>query len=252
MTTPRIILSSISPADKIIPVTERNLNYLRNVLRIAVGDEVIVLDGLGLSFSTIVTELKKDHILLERLEDINPDTESHLKLLLIQGILKSDRMDTAIQKSTELGVTEIFPVITERSQLRYTRKVDHWRRVAEEATRQCGRVIVPILHDPCMLEDLYTGLDRDGIRIIFHESADKSVAEVFNALKNDSSDLSAVPYQSSIYYLIGPEGGFSVDEVKTAKSNGFNSVWLGKRVMRAETAAIAAATLLQFHFGDFR
>lgn len=219
-------------------VTDQNLKYLRDVLRVSRGDEVIVLDGHGLALKTCVRETGKKYILLEVLGRCPIDTESPLHLVLIQCLLKGDKMDLVIQKATELGVREIFPVVTERSQVRFSRKLEHWKKVAEEATRQSGRLLVPVIHDVCKMKDMFDCLEDESVRIIFSESEKKGF--------NPPSSISS----SSVYYMVGPEGGFTDKEVQWARESGFISAGLGKRILRAETASISGAVLLQFLFGD--
>ncbi len=228
---PRIILPSISPDDRELAVTDQNLKYLRDVLRVSRGHEVIVLDGHGLAFKTGVREVGEKHILLEVRGSCSISTESPLPLVLIQGLLKGDRMDLVIQKATELGVREIFPVVTERSQVRFSRKLEHWKRVAEEATRQSGRLLVPVIHDVCKMRDIFDCLKDGSLRIIFFES------------ENKGFKLPSSISGSFVYYMVGPEGGFTGKEIQGAKESGF-------RILRAETASIAGAVLLQFLFGD--
>jgi 16S rRNA (uracil1498-N3)-methyltransferase len=235
---PRIILPSISPDDRELAVTDQNLKYLRDVLRVSRGDEVIVLDGLGLALKTCVREIGKKHILLEVHGSCSISTESPLHLVLIQGLLKGDRMDLVIQKATELGVREIFPVVTGRSQVRFSRKLEHWKRVAEEAARQSGRLLVPVIHNVCKIQDAFDRLEDESLRIVFSESENKG-------FKLPSSISS-----SFVYYMVGPEGGFTDKEIQGAKEFGFISAGLGKRILRAETASISGAVLLQFLFGD--
>lgn len=219
-------------------VTGQNLKYLRDVLRVSKGNEVIVLDGHGLALKTCVREIGKKQVLLEFLGSCPIDTESPLHLVLIQGLLKGDRMDLVIQKATELGVREIFPVVTERSQVRFSRKLEHWKRVAEEATRQSGRLLVPVIHDVCKMKDMFDCLEDESLRIIFSESE-----------KRGFSPPSSIS-NSFVYYMVGPEGGFTDREIQGARDSGFISAGLGKRILRAETASVVGAALLQFLFGD--
>jgi len=235
---PRIILPSISPDDRELAVTGMNLKYLRDVLRVSPGEAVTVLDGKGLALRTAVRETGKRQLLLEVLGTCSIETESPLHLVLIQGLLKGDRMDLVIQKATELGVSEFFPVVTGRSQVRFSRKLRHWRRVAEEAARQSGRLVVPVVHDVCKMQDVFDRLEDESLRVIFSESEDKGLR------------LPSPGSASFVYYMVGPEGGFRDDEVEHAKGYGFISAGLGRRILRAETASICGAALLQFLFGD--
>ena len=247
----RIILPSIIPSDREIVVKGQNLKYLKDVLRISVGEGVTVLNGKGLALETMVRQVKRNHIELEVIGSVSIDTESPLDLVLIQGILKGDRMNFLIQKVTELGVKEIFPVVTERAQVRYTRRLEHWKQVAEEATRQSERLLVPTIHDVCKMRDMFDRLDDESLRIIFYEGENKGFKDLVveqTTTGNRATNLSIV--NPLVYYLVGPEGGFTDGEVRKAKEAGFLSAGLGKRILRAETASIVGAALLQFRFGD--
>ncbi len=235
---PRIVLTSIGPDDRELTVTGRNLRYLRDVLRLAPGEEVTVLDGRGLALKTVVRRAGRKHLVLDVMGICSMETESPLRLVLIQGLLKGDKMDLVIQKTTELGINEIFPVVTGRSQVRFSRKLDHWRRVAEEATRQSGRLSVPEVHDVCRLEDVFGCIEDGALKVLFHEGEEKGL------------DLPVQVKCPVAYYMVGPEGGFTADEVQQAEAEGFVTGGLGRRILRAETASIAGAAILQFVFGD--
>jgi 16S rRNA (uracil1498-N3)-methyltransferase len=148
-------------------------------------------------------------------------------------------MDLVIQKATELGVTEIVPVITERSQIRETRKVQRWQKIAGEASRQCGRNRIPLIHEPDAFEAV---IASQGIKrgIIFWEEEGAPFSAAVDKCKGEKK----------IVLCIGPEGGFSGKEIKTAEERGFSVASLGRRILRAETAAIASITVVQFLLGD--
>jgi 16S rRNA (uracil1498-N3)-methyltransferase len=175
------------------------------------------------------------------------DTESSRTLILIQGLLKGDKMELVIQKTTELGVKEILPAITERSQVRDTRKAARWRKIAEDASRQCGRTRVPLIHNPNPFADIfshrpnaYTPNIRAGRGLIFWEKGGKKITDTLDAVTGGDPCVVA----------IGPEGGFTSEEVAIAESGGLRIATLGNRILRAETAAIAATAIIQFLEGD--
>ncbi|NOZ26114.1 MAG: 16S rRNA (uracil(1498)-N(3))-methyltransferase [Nitrospirae bacterium] len=235
---PRIILPSISRDDRELTVTGQNLKYLRDVLRISPGDEVSVLDGKGLALNTVVRTVGRKHLVLEVLGSGSIDTESSLHLVLIQGLLKGDKMDLVIQKTTELGVREIFPVVTSRSQVRFSRKLGHWRKVAEEATRQSGRLLVPEVHEVCRLDDVFAHIEPESLRIVFRERG------------NNGPGIPASSSSPVVCYMVGPEGGFTDEEIRQAEAVGFIGAGLGRRTLRAETASIVGAAIIQFVLGD--
>jgi len=212
--------------------------YLRSVLRVKRKDEIIILDGKGLAIKGIINKIESDKLIIENISPYYENRESPLKLVLLQGVLKGNKMDVVIQKTTELGVTEIYPVITERSQMRYTRKLLHWRKIAQESTKQSKRLTVPVIHELKSIKDVFKEVANIKNKIIFYE-----VLKPFHkeAIAEDVKE---------ICYFIGPEGGFSKEEVKMAEENGFKILGLGRRILRAETASIVATTLFQYLYGD--
>jgi 16S rRNA (uracil1498-N3)-methyltransferase len=216
--------------------------YLTFVLRCRKRDDLIVFDGKGNCYRTAILKADKKEVIAEVIEKFPCDTESHINITLVQGLLKGEKMDMVIQKTTELGVKEIMPVVTERSQLRETRRVMRWRKIAEEASRQSGRSIIPIIHEPVNFSDAFNLLPSNRIKgILFYEQGGMKLSEAVSSF---------VPRLSSIFVFIGPEGGFTKEEVTLAKEKGLMVTYLGRRILRAETAAISAVTLLQFLLGD--
>ncbi len=148
-------------------------------------------------------------------------------------------MDLIVQKATELGVKNIYPIITERSEVKNTNKIPRWQKIADESIKQCGRSISPKIHSELNFKNIFEQIKSD-LNIIFYEiEENSSIKDVF---ANDQIN--------SVSLIIGPEGGFTENEVKLSLDHSFNSVGLGKRILRAETAAIAAITLIQHYFGD--
>ena len=213
---------------------------------------------------TVIKEARKREVFAEILETFSCNLESHLHCILIQGILKGEKMDIVIQKTTELGVNEIVPAVTERSQLRDTRRVKRWRKIAEEASRQSGRSAVPVVHEPVELKKVLTSYASQSTHqgFIFYEEEGMKLSEAVKVFstkgsKNPSPLVGEVGVDSyrgkgegKLSVLIGPEGGFSREEVTFAKEKGFLVMSLGKRILKAETAAISAVTLVQYLFGD--
>jgi 16S rRNA (uracil1498-N3)-methyltransferase len=154
----------------------------------------------------------------------------------MQALLKSQKMDLVLQKCTELGVNEFWPIVTERSEVRWTRKLPHWRAVVREATRQCRRAVVPEVREPVSLEEALREAPQEAIKLLFSEDA------------SPGGLPEGTP--SEVYILVGPEGGFAPDEQRLAKQYGFVSLRMGPRVLRAETASVVASALVQFVYGD--
>jgi len=215
-------------------------HYLSVVLRSVPGDALIVIDTHGSSFHARIASFGKKTAQLDILDRCEPVPEPPLRIVLLQALLKGEKMDIVIQKATELGVSQVIPVITERSLVRETRKLLRWQKIAEEASRQCGRATIP---DIAELQELGTAMkqaDVSSSRIIFWEQGGAPF----------SSILGAAAGCHRIILCTGPEGGFSEAEVSTAEAEGFRTASLGQRILRAETAAIAVVTITQYVLGD--
>lgn len=242
---PRLYLPLIKPSGT-IHITGEKARYLIRVLRSRVGDGIIVFDGKGTSYKAMIKSITKKDVLAEVTGVIQSDTESPVNIILIQGLLKGEKMDLVIQKTTELGVKEIIPAITARSQVRDTKKVSRWRKIAEGASRQSARTEVPLIHELISFHNIFsdTSLYRPYFRkckgLLFWEEGGIRLARAMEKLGECRSLIAA----------IGPEGGFTNEEVEISESSGFMIVSLGNRILRAETAAISATAIVQFFVGD--
>lgn len=218
-------------------------HYLGRVLRLRVGDNVCVFNGAGGEWLASIDSMTKSTATLSIGEEIDASTESPLKIHLVQGVSRGERMDFVVQKATELGVKRITPVLTEYSMVkldaaRAAKRREHWQSVAASACEQSGRVRLPLVDAPLSLKDWFgakpAAVDAE---LILKPGAVESLASV-NA-----------PH-TKVCILIGPEGGFSDTEYEDARITGFQAVSLGPRVLRTETAAVAALTVLQTRWGD--
>jgi 16S rRNA (uracil1498-N3)-methyltransferase len=249
--------------DNRISIADEKAHYLISVLRCKKGDELIIFDGKGNCLKTKILKADRREVITEVMEKIPCDTESHINITLVQGLLKGEKMDLVIQKTTELGVKEIKPVVTERSQMRETRKVTRWRKIAEEASRQSGRSIIPVIHDPIKFFDILNLL-RPANKVnglLFYEEGGMKLSEAVlrigiqdtgYKMQDKRNRTSCIMHHASpcIYVVVGPEGGFTKEEVFLAKEKGLLVTSLGERILRAETAAISAVALVQFLLGD--
>jgi 16S rRNA (uracil1498-N3)-methyltransferase len=237
---PRIYLPEPVFLNNRISITDEKAHYLASVLRCGKGDCLIIFDGKSNCFRTTIVTADKREVVAEVAEKITCNLESDLNITLVQGLLKGEKMDMVVQKTTELGVKEILPVITGRSQIRDTKKIARWRKIAEEASRQSGRSIVPVVHETVEFDNFLSA--HDSIHgLVFYEEEGVGLTEAVSSL---------IPHHSSFFVLIGPEGGFTKEEITLAKEKGLIVASLGKRILRAETAAISAVTLAQFLLGD--
>lgn len=223
-----------------IGLKPRDVRYLVRVLRLEEGDEVVVFDGRGRRYRCRLIE-EGGRWSLEVSEELPPEPEPPLKVILGQGLLKGEKMKWVIQKSTELGVWRIVPLITSRSIPIYEEedlKVMRWRRIAEEASKQSNRASVPLIEGPVALEEF--ARQAPGLKVALWEGA----ATPFR----DALCRGERPEEVSL--VIGPEGGLSEQEAVMLEQEGFSLLSLGPRVLRSETATLAALALLQHLFGD--
>lgn len=229
------------PVHKEVVITGEKAGYVSLVLRSRPGDTLIIHDNTGKVFRSTIRSVTRKEVIAVVREQLAPVPESAVRIRLFQGIVKGEKMDLVIQKTVELGVHEIVPVVTERSQVRETRRLLRWQKISEEAARQCGRSIIPSVHEVVALSDVFGSLGRDvPCGIIFWEAGGEALHPVLDRLRGSRYlDL-----------LTGPEGGFSTEEVRQATAAGFVAATLGRRILRAETAAITAVSLCQYELGD--
>lgn len=236
----RIFLPPEKLTEKSILINGDQARHLALVLRTEPGDTVTVLDGNGFRYVCKVTGVHKREITAEIVRIEPYTTESHLAITLAQGVPKGDKMDLIVQKSTELGVHTIIPVITERSQVRSTEKTERWRKIARAAAQQSGRNRIPEVSVPTSLDTFLKNHKR--VNGVILSEGEKTLS-----LKDTLSRFIGL---SSLSVFVGPEGGYSSDELNQAARNGFVPVSLGPRILRTETAAIAAVTIVQNSLGD--
>ncbi len=225
--------------------------HLAKVLRARSGDELILFTGDGREFAGAVESIRGSRVTVAVGDAHGVDRESSLAVTLVQCVPRGDRMDFIVQKATELGVARVVPVLSQRSVVRLDpsqaeSKAAHWRAIAVNACEQCGRNRLPVIEAPCQLirylgDSCEHGSERSGAhgpRLLLEPDLGSSGATL---------DVGA-----AVEIAIGPEGGFTAEEVDAFRVCGFRTVRLGPRVLRTETAALAAIAWLQSRFGDLR
>lgn len=225
-----------------LPVDGEQGHYLSRVLRLKPGTTVTVFDGSGKEFPSVILEAKRQNVLLLTGQSVLRDVESPLSIRLVQGISRGERMDFVVQKATELGVHRISPILTEFSVVklsaeRSAKRILHWKKIAISACEQCGRNKLPIIDEPVALYDFLRESERADCRLSLQPTATTSLQQV------------GTP-DSSVELLIGPEGGINNAEAEIIAAAGFTTVSLGPRVLRTETAALAAVAIIQAQWGD--
>ncbi|HET8730303.1 MAG TPA: 16S rRNA (uracil(1498)-N(3))-methyltransferase [Moraxellaceae bacterium] len=223
-----------------IPLPDDVAHHLVRVLRAEAGTRLALFNGDGGTWEAELVEVGKKSAVARLLAHTADSRQSPLATHLGQVMSKGDRMDYAIQKATELGVTDITPLTSERCELRLRgeeradKKLEHWRRIAISACEQCGRSIPPRIHEPEALSAWSATVKAD-LRLVLAPSVEGALPDA---------------HVQSVALLIGPEGGLSDTEIAAVRGQGFRPWQLGPRIMRTETAPVAALALLQARFGD--
>jgi 16S rRNA (uracil1498-N3)-methyltransferase len=229
-------------------LTGSEAHHIAAVLRLTVGTRITLFDGSGSFYEALITKISPKKI-ETTIEAITPyiaiDQDRHCRVHLGQAIIKGKKMDLIVQKATELGIDSLHPFISTYSVVKGNpeNRVERWAKIAQEACKQCNRPRTPDLHPPVNFADFLESAATNpyDLKLLFWEE------ELQNSLRDIFQQQSGI---QSILLLIGPEGGFSPAEAEQAMANGFHPVTLGSRILRAETAAIAAISVLQYELGN--
>jgi 16S rRNA (uracil1498-N3)-methyltransferase len=222
------------------------LVHLRKVLRLEPGDRFIVFDDTGWEHEAVVRSFSAHRGDIEILRSYQPERESALQITLAVGLTKGEKMDFVVEKATELGVLNIVPFISTYTVPRLDdrkaqARTERWKKIAVSAAKQSGRTRLPTVCTLCEFQE-FVGQPRDDmLKLFFWE---REGQQTLKQVHDSQPDARAV------LLIIGPEGGFSVEEADVAQRHEFRSVQLGPRILRAETAAVTALSLVQFLWGD--
>lgn len=230
-----------------IQITGSDAHHLMHVMRAKAGQEILIVDDENQVARMKMTEFCEDAVTLTLVERVASDTESPIELVLAQCLLKADKMDMVVQKAVELGAVGVLPIRSQNCVVRYDEKkakarVERWQKIADEAAKQCGRTA------------LLTVEPIQGIQEFLAKEALREDSELIFCYENESEQTVHEKLQADrakrIVLLIGAEGGFTLEEAEQVKKAGGVSVTLGPRILRAETAALAAMTVVQYERGD--
>ncbi len=242
----RFFSEDITAGAEAVRISGDEFTHLKRVLRLKQGDPVAVFDGKGLEVTGRIAAMEAGYAIVSVEGTTIDRLESKRRVRLLQGLLKSDKPEFVIQKATELGVAAITFFTTSRTvpiSNGAKTKGTRWRKAAIEAAKQCGRTRLPELTPVAALKDALKE-SGEGIKLILWEGEGKTIP-IKDALKNADPD-------SAIAVAVGPEGGFSAGDIAIAEEAGFIAVSIGPRILRAETAAIAALSIIQCEAGDLR
>jgi 16S rRNA (uracil1498-N3)-methyltransferase len=246
LTIPRIFLPQPMEVGFLCDLREEDQTYIRSVLRLKKNDHLTVFDGQGNEYQAMVNSIQANLTVVEILKKY-PLQDKPLRITLLQALPKAGKMDFIIQKATELGVDGIIPFQSARCVSRLTddkkkQKASRWQKIAVEAARQCGRADVPVV-SPCVdFEEMISCGERKGVKIIFWE--EETQTGLSDVLRRQHSD-----WAEEFFIVVGPEGGFLKEEVDRAREAGFQSVSIGRQILRVETAVLAILAIIQYEKG---
>jgi len=225
-----------------VTITGQAAHHVIHVLRLGTGSAVQLFDGRGTEHCATIMATDRSTITLRVAAAITGTAEPELRITLLQGVARHDHMDIMLQKAVELGVTAIQPLWMQRSQhhlkgSRLEKRVRHWRGIIINACEQCGRATLPDLLPAATFTRRLESLHTDGTCLMLDPGSDTRLNDIR-------------PADNNIYILVGPEGGLTSDELQLAGNTGFTGIRLGPRVLRTETAAMAAITCVQMQWGD--
>ncbi len=248
MTVPRIYFPGGTEEGGLYKLGQENLRYVKTVLRMAEDERLLLFDGAGWEYEAVIKHFGADGITVEVLKKEKlPDKA--VKICLFQALPKANKMDFIVRKAVELGVDRIVPFQSARSVPRLTAdkarfKVSRWQKIAVEAARQCGRADVPEIGEIIPFAEVVSRPGKAALKIIFWE--EETLKGVKQVLRDEK-----FAGLTDISIMIGPEGGFSEDEVGSAVGKGFISVSLGRNILKVETAALAILSIIQYEKGIF-
>jgi len=227
-------------------ITGEELQHLRRVLRLGPGDRVILFDGGGQEHEGVIRSVTESVAKIEILRSYEANRESLLDMTLAVGLTKGEKMDFVVEKATELGARTVVPFVSmytvpKLDHVKMAKRSRRWQKIALNAAKQCGRTRVPDILGLCDFRELVTQPSGEMLKLLFWE---RESCQMLNHVYATEGKVRAV------LVVVGPEGGLSAEEAGLAQEHGFKLVGLGCRVLRAETAAIAVMSLVQFLWGD--
>lgn len=236
--------------DGCVTLTGKDLKHLGQVLRLGAGDKIRVFDGSGMEYEAKLVSINREKATAEIEDSFRPGTEPGIRVTLFQGLPKGEKMDLIVQKTVELGIYRIIPVITQRSVVRpdnkdRAKKAQRWSKIAKEASRQCGRAYVPSVLAPLDFNEAFNLLGGYGsVLLLYENERKKCLKEVLKCYTiNKINDIAL---------FVGPEGGFSDGEVEKFLNLGYDVAGLGKRILRTETAAISVLSVIMYEMDEFQ
>lgn len=240
----RFYVSADQLAEKEVFISGGDVNHIKNVLRLEVGDWIVACDGNGTDYVSRIQSICSDEVVAS-IEKVQPTgTELPVRITLFQGMPKKDKLELIIQKAVELGACEIVPVMTKRTVVKLSeekkinKRLERWQSIAYAAAKQCDRGIIPTVHKPVSYEEALAMADQLDYNVIPYE--------LQTGMEEARKIVDQTCKQRSLGIFIGPEGGFEPEEVERAMTRNIHPMTLGKRILRTETAGMALLSILMF------
>ena len=243
----RFFVDKVLPGTGFFSITGKEARHIRNVLRMKKGEMLILMDREGESYEATIEAIQYKEVKARITQTTPPLPPSPVKISLAQALIKSHPMEYLIQKATELGIHSIHPFYSERTVIQLKsahlkNKMERWMEIMKSACKQCGRVMLPTLNTPLPFEELIpTVPNKRTLKVLLWEDEDEA------DLKRLLRSMSSAPH---VFVMVGPEGGFTINEINLARDAGFHIVSLGNRILRAETAALSLLSIIQYEWGD--
>ena len=240
----RFYVSADQLAEKEVFISGGDVNHIKNVLRLEVGDWIVACDGNGTDYVSRIQSICSDEVVAS-IEKVQPTgTELPVRITLFQGMPKKDKLELIIQKAVELGACEIVTVMTKRTVVKLSeekkinKRLERWQSIAYAAAKQCDRGIIPTVHKPVSYEEALAMADQLDYNVIPYE--------LQTGMEEARKIVDQACKQRSLGIFIGPEGGFEPEEVERAMTRNIHPMTLGKRILRTETAGMALLSILMF------
>ncbi|MFH1624270.1 MAG: 16S rRNA (uracil(1498)-N(3))-methyltransferase [Pseudomonadota bacterium] len=243
---PRFFIEKDRIRNNVAIIAGEEVKHITRVLRLGVGDKVILFDDAGWEYSATIKGGNSRELKGDILKKFLPQRESPLQIVLGQGLPRLSKMDLIVQKGTELGVSEIVPFHSSRSIPRLTegklaKRVERWQKIAREATKQCGRNLIPHICPPVDFAEILTRDLGGSLKLVlWEEGGGVGLKEILDTNQG----------KKGFFILVGPEGGFIANEIEKAREAGFHPVSMGSRILRTETASISILSVIQHRYGD--
>lgn len=240
----RFYVSADQLAEKEVFISGGDVNHIKNVLRLEVGDWIVACDGNGTDYVSRIQSICSDEVVASIEKVQLTGTELPVKITLFQGMPKKDKLELIIQKAVELGACEIVPVMTKRTVVKLSeekkinKRLERWQSIAYAAAKQCDRGIIPTVHKPVSYEEALAMADQLDYNVIPYE--------LQTGMEEARKIVDQACKQRSLGIFIGPEGGFEPEEVERAMTRNIHPMTLGKRILRTETAGMALLSILMF------